>query len=294
MPTSDTIQTVTDTLSAGVQVVNDTLPTSTQTLADSVSLYAPVWPTMLWGDTLVPPASLFDLLHSHGQPLPYNLMRDPLAVALLLGVFVALLLVFATCRNYMSDMLRRFFVPTNNMTPVKELRTPAQIWSPLSASLALCVGAGLLLTAHLSQHFDLLSGFYSPRLVMGCSIGLFVAYYSLRRLLYVFVNWIFFERSDRRQWSAGYAFLTVLEGLLLLPILMCALNGRWDFGFTLIVVVVSLGILRFLLLYYSFRIFFPKIYGVLHLFSYLCTLELIPLFFLWKTAVILSQHLIVK
>lgn len=306
---TDTIISVKDTLSVGAQALTDSVAVAQNVVADSATSIAlgtdtlvldtlshlrASLPVLLWGDTLVTPASLFDKLHAHGQPLPYNLMHDPWAVGLLFGAFLLLLAVYVCCRGYLVDTARRIFVPTNNEEKLKELRTPAQVWAPILAFVALAVWGGLLVTAKATQCYDLYAGIHSPRMVLGGGVACFAAYHLLRRMLYAFVNWIFFEPRQRRQWSDAFGFLLVLEGAIMLLIFGFALQSDWNFENTLLVAVVGLGVLRFLLLYNSFRIFFPKFYGVLHLFAYLCTLELIPLFFLWKILSFLSENLIVK
>ncbi|MBQ0049431.1 MAG: DUF4271 domain-containing protein [Bacteroidales bacterium] len=291
-------QALTDTVAAVHHTTIDTLAhttagTDTMVVDTLVPLHDSL-PVLLWGDTLVTPAPLFDQMHAHGLPSPYNLLRDPWAVGLLFAAFMLLCTVFICCRGYLASTARCFFMPTNNEGKQKEVRTPAQVWAPIFIFLTIAANGGLLVTAKASQTYDLFAGTFSPLSVVGVCVACFAAYHTLRRLLYSFVNWIFFEPPQRRQWTDAFSFLLVLEGGVMLALFGFALNSAWNFENTLIVGLVGLGILRFLLLCYSFRIFFLKIYGILHLFAYLCTLELIPLFFLWKILGILSENLIVK
>ena len=51
-------------------------------------------------------------------------------------------------------------------------------------------------------------------------------------------------------------------------------------GATLLILVAA----KILYIYNTKQIFFPKFYGILHLMSYLCALEALPLLTLWVTA----------
>jgi len=253
------------------------------------------WPVMAWGDTLVKPQSLYQLLHAHGEPLQYSLTHDNWLMGLLFGCFIFLVCILAWSYKFLMPQARQFFVPTtNNQNAAPSVKTPAEIYAPLFMVVLLCCYDGLLAFAFVTKHFDVQSGIYPIPLVLGVSIGIFVLYNLLRWLLYSFVNWIFFKPAKIVAWRDGYAFLITLESVLFLPVVAVAINTSWDYKTTLIVVLSAIGLTRFCLLCHSFRTFFPNLYGILHLFAYLCTLELIPLLAVWKAFMVLGEFLIAK
>ncbi len=293
--------TTADTLGHGdaTRLPVDSLPNDT-TAADTLALYPDsllhheAWPVTLWGDTLTLPRAVSEVAPPHGRDLPYSPLRDNLTLGILIGSFLVLTLVIALSRKYLTEQLRNFFIPTNNQDTAKAVRKPSETYTPLATSLTLCATNGLLLFAITNNHYNIQAGLLSPTLILALCLASFAVYHLLRWVLYRFINWIFFSKTDRSYWNTGYSFLLTAEGLLFYLVTLVALNTGWDIKTTAICTVSLYGFTRILLLYHSFRIFFPKSYGFLHLFAYLCTLELIPLLTLWKFMEIFSHELIVK
>lgn len=299
---NDTLShTIADSLSHGAaaRLMTDSLAKDSAT-ADTLALYPDsllhrgAWPVTLWGDTLTAPQAVSEVAPPHGRTLPYSPLRDNLTMGILMGSFLILVLVIALSRKYLVEQLRNFFIPTNNQDTGKAVKKPSETYTPLVTALALCATNGLLLFAITNEHYNIQAGLLSPTLILGICLGCFAGYHLLRWMLYSFINWIFFSKADRGNWNTGYAFLLTAEGILFYLVALVALNMGWDVKTTAICTVSLYGLTRILLLYHSFRIFFPKSYGFLHLFAYLCTLELIPLLTLWKFMEIFSHELIVK
>lgn len=288
-------------LENGAQASSGSLPIQTDSTAQAPRATLNVdsllntqhFPLSRWSDTLTTHHTTASI--RYGETIPYNAFNDNWVSGSLLTSFLLLVVIFVWSRKYLSQQLRNFFMPTNNENNQSTtVKTPVETYSPLLMALLLCYNSGILLYAFASQQYDLTTGMYPHILVLGVCIGSFMAYYLLRWMLYRFTNWVFFENSEKRTWNVGFSFLTMLESILLLPIVLYVLNARWDIQNTTIFILCAFVITRILLLFHSFRIFFPKIYGILHLFAYLCTLELIPLLCLWKFLSLFSAELMVK
>ena len=99
---------------------------------------------------------------------------------------------------------------------------------------------------------------------------------------YRFLNWIFFDKQVRQEWHNVQFFLFILEAVTLFPVLLVMLYttpSRNVIAGSLLGVIV---LIKSLLLFKSIRLFYVKTYGVLHLFVYFCTLEVIPALLLWR------------
>ena len=276
-----------------VSLEDSTLADSNQNGGDSLS-YRSEWPVTIFGDTVYANKSLYEELNSRGEALPYTLTRDPAVMGVFLFSFLVLLFIFARSKFYLRRQARRFFLPSNNRQDLAALKTPLETYTPFIMSFVLCLVDGILLYAFVNSRYALGVGLVKPVVVLGVCLGVFVAYNLLRALLYAFVNWVFFKRADVKKWSGGFSFLISVETILFLPLIIVSLNLGWDMEMTSFLIVGGFVLMRLLLLYHSFRIFFPKIYGLLHLIAYLCTLELIPLLALWKVLQVLSVFLIEK
>lgn len=245
-------------------------------------------------DSITPFHSFFEQLHPYGRPFHHSFMQSPWAMGGVLLAFIMLTCLFAWYKKYLKEQIRDFFMPTNNQQGLTAIKTNAESYAPLLLVVTTCLTNGLLLFGFIDQWFALDLGILHHTAVLGICIAVFAAYNLVRWILYSFVNWIFFNVNMRKSWKEGFSLLSVLESLAMLPIFIVCMNLDWDLQKMAILLLVTYTILRFLLLYHSFRIFFPKMYGILHLFAYLCTLESVPLAILWASFKLISAILIVK
>lgn len=245
-------------------------------------------------DSITPFRSFIEQLHPYGRPLHHDFMRSPWAMGGLLLAFIVLTCLLAWYKNYLKEQLRDFFMPTNNQQGLTAVKTQAELYAPFLLVVTSCLTSGLLLFGFVDQWFALDLGILHHSVVLAICIGVFTTYNLVRWMLYSFVNWIFFNPASRKSWKEGFSLLSTLESFALLPITIACINLGWDMKIVTIIILVTYTLLRFLLLYHSFRIFFPKTYGIVHLFAYLCTLETLPLVTLWAAFKLFSIILIVK
>lgn len=273
-----------------VCIVSDTIEVNAT--ADTVQIGE--FPLTIFGDTLEAPTPMFHLMHRFGTPLAYALNRDNVVMALVFVCFLIMVLLLTTSRQYLRTILHRFLLPSTSLAKQVKVHTPAETYTPLFLSLALCLSNGILLFAFLLSRYDVGVGVWRPEPILGVCIALFVAFYLLRWLLYVFTNWVFFRKSDIRMWNSGFSFILTVESVSFMLVTLCCINTACDIDLCFKLVIGTYALTRIFLFYHSFRIFFGKTYGVLHLIAYLCTLEMIPLLGFWKILQVFSAYLIVK
>lgn len=298
---------LTDTIVPVQRDSADMLRDSIGSLDDSLS-YEPAWNALCTEmdslaqgnegfslcDSLVPFRSHLGELFTYGLPLQYGFLRNPWVQGCLLLAFLLLVCLFAWYRKYMKAQLISFFVPGNNPKQQSLIKTSVERYVPFFLIVTECVVCGLLLFSYAGTFFDFQLGILPPSLVLLSCILSFALYNLVRWMVYAFVNWIFFQPAHRKRWNDGFSLLSTLESLSLFPILVVSIHFNLSFDDMLMMLLVTYSLLRFLLLYNSYRIFFGKLYGIVHLFAYLCTLELLPLASLWGIMQVLSNVLIVK
>ena len=268
---------------------------NSELVADStLTLHFNGWPVMLWGDTITDPQSIGNLIDIHNQVLPYSLLRDDWIMGMLIGCFLLAILVVAFSFKYLKRQAQKVFIPSNNTEKANMVKSPSETYVPLAMALMHCTCGGMLLFYLINQRYDIQVGLSAPPSILALLIASVAVYDWFRWMLYNFINWIFFSKSDRRIWNSGFAFLLTLESILLFPITVATINLGWDIKTIAISNIVLYGLIRISMLYHSFRIFFPKTYGLLHLFAYLCTLELVPLISIWKIVELICSGLLVK
>lgn len=221
----------------------------------------------------------------------YSPNDDVWVMALVLGCFLVLMLLLGHQRKYIGELAQNFFLPTNRQEKTVQ-RTTGERYLPIISSFVMICATGLMLFTYVHQVYDLQQSPYSTLLVLGVCIGVFVGYYLLRYLLYSFVNWVFFERSERKLWMSGFVLLSIMETTLAYVLMCAAMFFHLKLQEVGISIAICYGILRFLCIAYTKRIFFPEFYGFLHLIAYLCTLEIVPLLAIWKICEVCGGFLV--
>ena len=125
---------------------------------------------------------------------------------------------------------------------------------------------------------DLFMSRWSSHALLGAYILTNWIYIGVKQSAYIFVNWIFFDKGKRDRWIKAYSFLLSLEGILLFPLALTMVFFNLSIHDTAICLFILVGLIKVLLFYKTFNIFFSKIYGFLHLIVYFCALEILPLF----------------
>lgn len=227
-------------------------------------------------------------------PMPYLLSHDDLVTGSLLLCFLILVYVLNKTRRQLTQQTKDFFSAPKERTGLFAVETTIESRSRLFITFQLCLMGGLLVFAYAQYSLDIFLGQISPRLLLGLYVCCFIAYFVAKRILSAFVNWIFFPKSQQKLWDDSYSYLVSVESLLLFPFALIFVyfnlpfeKGIWMFLFIILIT-------KILLTFKTLKIFFPKCYGLFHLFAYLCALELMPMLALWKSLAYITDILIVK
>lgn len=98
---------------------------------------------------------------------------------------------------------------------------------------------------------------------------------------YSLINWVFFDRTRNRKWTFAFFFLTAIFSCAVFVV--AVLYQFADLSFEIVT-----KCMLFLLISYELLLFFrlitnfsPKKYGVLLIFLYFCSVELVPILVTW-------------
>ena len=122
-----------------------------------------------------------------------------------------------------------------------------------------------------------------------CMTGITVIYYNLQQSAYRILGFIFSEPEVTRQWVKEHSSINLLLGTVLFPIVFCMiyLSGFLNIGLLLGAICYILS--RIIFIYKEIKIFLSDVYGILYFILYLCTLEIMPLFFIYKGMILIYQ-----
>ncbi|MDD5854801.1 MAG: DUF4271 domain-containing protein [Prevotella sp.] len=225
-----------------------------------------------------------------GDPIPYSIRGDNTVTSVLFGCFILALIAFSRSRQFIFRQARTFFFDPKNQTTNESETTQEyrfQFFLIFQTCLLLSVVAFLYVQERVTDTFIL----SSPYQLIAIFFGVFVAYVIIKVLLYNCVNIIFFNKTDNVRWLRHLFFILSSEGMLLFPLVM--LQSYFDLSLqkALLYLIIVVILVKIMLLYKSFVIFFKQNSHFLQIVLYFCTLEIIPLLSLWGILVMIVDYL---
>lgn len=212
---------------------------------------------------------------------PYHLSNDSNIIAIMVICFLALSLIIHHSRKFIAHQAHAFFQPPSYQNKYINEETSLDAVSYLTAVIVLgCMGC-ILYMYYVQNAFNLFLCYLPQYALLGIYSTVAVTFLILKNLLAAFINWIFFSKNNRQEWRQSYNYLLLLETTVLMPVVAGCIFSRLSPENIIIYALLIVGMFKLALLYKTFRTFSFRIYGLLHLLSYLCALEIIPLLLLW-------------
>lgn len=116
-------------------------------------------------------------------------------------------------------------------------------------------------------------------------IGIVGIYYIFQLVAYQTVGYTFTTNEGRREWIRGFNSSQALLGLLLAIPAIITIFYPSTMQWTILIGLFVYLLARILFILKGFRIFYDKISGLLYFILYLCTLEIIPLIWVYICSV---------
>lgn len=200
-----------------------------------------------------------------------------------MAMLMALLMLLAlNCRNYATF----FKIFTADLLKVRERdnifddHTLSETRMIISLLMSLCVCEGILLFSVTSAQ-----GAALPASMPVCMAALTVAagiYYCWQFAAYASVGYLFTAPWLAKQWLRGFNASQALLGLfLLIPAMGVLFRPEATDGF-----LIASGVLyvtaRLIFIGKGFKIFYHNSFSLIYFILYLCTLEIVPLIFIYR------------
>lgn len=219
--------------------------------------------------------------------LPYRVSTDSHTACALLVCFLMLVYMLTRYGSEMRTQMHDFFLPTRIRQGHRQgLGTAQGLLSMPYVCLMLSVMGSIGVSVIEQDSLGWLSDGSARLAVQGFYTASWLCFFFAKINSYAFINWIFFNKQARHEWHDTLFLILSLEATLLFPVLLLAVYMRTSpqvFVWSILSVIM---LAKALLLYKASRVFSVKIYGVLHLFVYFCTLEVAPL---WAALKILTR-----
>jgi len=215
-----------------------------------------------------------------GEPLPYRFRNDDYVTSALLLCFFFIAWIIAGSRHYLLGLFRNFFRPQerhNLFTPQEQTELRGTGLLIFHTSFVL----GILLFDYIQECRPALFNAFSPYVLLLVPTFSGFFYYLAKIGIYRLVNNVFFDRQVIESWQENYLLSVFSLGLFLYPVALLVVffdmsleKTAWSAGFLFI-------LSKALLFLKSFHTFSDHKISHVHIFLYLCTLEILPLLTWW-------------
>lgn len=224
-----------------------------------------------------------------GDPVPYSISGDNLITSILLGCFVLASISIAKSGNFIQRQFKSFFhIQHEGTTAITETSGEVRFQSFLM--LQACLLMALIFFFYSKSLVG--TDFSLPQyVIIGIYTGIIAAYFLIKILLYMIVNWVFFDKKKNEQWMKSGLFLVSVEGIALFPIGLLLAYFNFSIESTVIYTGFVIIVTKILTFYKAYIIFFKKSAAILQSFLYFCAFEIMPLGVLWGALMLTDNYL---
>lgn len=224
-------------------------------------------------------------------PIPYLLKYDDSIAIIILLCFFSLAFVLADSKKYLMQQGTSFILHKDRMnlfgaSPVFNIY--------LSSVLILqtCFLGGIVFFSYFNYKCPILIQDSNPYVVIGVYVLVSLLYILLKRVLYVFAGWIFFDKSSVSSWLDSYFTLIYYLGFALFPYVLLLVYFDLNIEIMLSLGLVILIMTKILMLYKWLKFFFNNIYGLSLLILYFCALEIMPCLLFYRVLMDINKILL--
>ena len=214
-----------------------------------------------------------------GISMPYRLRMDDGINGLLLFCFILTAYVFAFGRKAIVEQIKNLF-SRKEQTDFFGKATASDLRHRIMFRLQTCILMGIFTFGYFNDYnpsaFDQKSIYW----VLGIYIGIGLAFYAIKWIIYSFLGWVFFNKNITSAWLESYSTIINMLGLCYFPLVL--LMVYYDLSAsTILIISLNLIIFAKILMFYKWlKFFFNNLHGLFFLIVYFCALEILPCFLL--------------
>ena len=244
--------------------------------------------------------SVLRLVGVSGEPVPYRLSNDVfVTVTLLVCLFVACFVVSRSM--HALGLQAKSFFRLRDRNEDFSLKSESEVKDQFFVILLESVVISLLFVSLFTFESPILNGQWSilnaqwsmSYKVLLADLSIILVYFAYKYGVIRLFNWTFFRSLDRQTWMRGYNLISFGKTVTLLVLLTVILYTNLPNSVYISIFVAVLVVFELLVLYKTKQIFFGSVVGIVPAILYFCTLELLPLLFLWVILVQTNKILLI-
>ena len=242
------------------------------------------------GDSLFHPERSAGRYGVAGETVPYTVRGDSAMSLILLLGFITMVISASGSRSFIMKQVKSiFYVPKNLSSAFSETSSEMrfQLFMVLLTSLLYSIVFLYYCTRYVSDTLIIDSHYQLTAIFLGMTLAYFIA----KAIIYITVNWTFFGLKKSLQWTKVTFFLTTTEGMLLFPVVLLLSFFNLNVKSALICVLIILILVKSLTFFKSYLIFFHRKSVFMQNILYFCALEIVPLAAFWGFVDMMSNYL---
>ena len=224
-----------------------------------------------------------------GDPVPYIIGNDNIISSTLIICFVITMVAFSVSKNHLLHQVKNFYyIPrAESNYDITSSEINALLFFNFQTALLLALHYFFYVKLYVADTFILPNEY----MLIGIYVGTILGYFIIKGILYNIVNLTFFDSKKNGQWMKLTLFLTAMEGILLYP--SSLLLSYFDVAPQTLVNYcrITVILVKILLFYKCYVIFFRQNALFLQIILYFCALEIVPLFALWGGLEVMTNAL---
>ena len=221
-----------------------------------------------------------------GEPIPYRIANDNVAVGMWLLGLIVLTATFLRFRSLIRAGWWQALKASDTDVPSLSLHWWDYLISFLSCSIMLTFAVYAI--SGLGGDID--GGGTTALITVAVAAGLVFFFLVQRLMIQSWINSVFWTVGVVGQWRATFLLATAAMSALLFFIGMAAVYIPDSHPYIPYMLIGIYGLFKIFLLFGEISIFSSAKTAFSHIILYICTLEILPLFFLWKILEFLSTN----
>lgn len=211
-----------------------------------------------------------------GDAIPYRLRNDIFITSTLLICFFAALFIITRFLHVLLIQLKNFFYNRDRNETIL-LNRDSEMKTQTYVNLLTSFLVAIMFLHYTSYAMPDVFNRISPYKLLLLNTCICFAFLLTKFIGYQITNWTFFSQQNKGQWNNIYNLLTLIKAISYF--LLTLVIVYFDLPIHVSIWILSFLIFTFILLlsFKAKQIFFNYNLALIHLFLYLCTLEIIPL-----------------
>ncbi len=214
-----------------------------------------------------------------GFSMPYRLKNDDGITGLLLFCFIITSYVLTFGKKSIIEQAKSLFSRKEQAYSFGKA-TGSDLRHRIMLRIQTCILMGVFIFSYFNDYnpnsYSLLPRYY----VLGIYIGICIIFYIIKRLIYQFLGWVFFDKYITSSWIGCYSTIINFLGFCYFPLVLLMVYYNLSAPTILIIGLFLIIFAKILMFYKWLKFFFNNLHGLLYLIVYFCALEILPCFLL--------------